>query len=149
MDKWSLSSSSSDDEDADCFQSEIREGSGYYERFLKGDYGTDDWADHIPQFSYSGLNNNNENRSSLANVTIPNGIMANNTLPCIVGDRIMLLNRDTNRLEVMRFFEISNGTITVPGPEINLPDSTMNGTPPASSNSVHSSNNSINVSVIQ
>lgn len=146
---WSLSSSSEDDEDARFFQSNIREGSVYYEKFLKDDFGTDDWADHIPRFMNLGLNNINENRSSFGNLSMSNGTMVNALhLPCTVPDRVMVLNRDTNQYEVMRYVEMSNGSVIAPETEVNLPDSTMNGTMACTSTSAHSLNNSFNVSFI-
>lgn len=142
---WSLSSSSEDDEDAHFFQSKIREGSVYYEKFLQQDYGTDVWEDHIPRFMNLGLNNNNNNNhSTFANGS--NGQMANGLhLPCSVPDRIMVLNRDTNQYEVMRYVEMANGAVITPEPEVNLPDSTMNGSTASSSTFQH---NSFNVSFI-
>lgn len=147
-DNWSLSASSEDDEDAQYFQSHIREDSEYMEKFLKGDYGTDTWADHLPRFINLGLNNNNnENSSSFANVSMSNGTTMNVLhLPCSVPDRIMVLNRDTDQYEVMRFVEMSNGAVIAPETEFNLPDSTMNGTTASTSTSVHSLNYSSNVS---
>lgn len=143
---WSLSSSSEDDEDAHFFQSKVREGSVYYEKFLKEDYGTDVWEDHIPRFKNLGLNNNHS--PTFANIsTNSNGKMANALhLSCSVPDRIMVLNRDTNQYEVMRYVEIANGAVITPEAEVNLPDSTMNGSTASASSSAAFLNNSFNVS---
>lgn len=135
---WSMSSSSEDDEEADIFQSKIREDSEYYQQFLIGDYGNDDWDQHMPRFMNLGLNNNNEN-----------GSMVNALhLTCSVPDRIMVLNRDTNQYEVMRYIEMQNGVVITPEPENNLPDSTINGTMASTSTSAHSIDNSLNVSLV-
>lgn len=141
---WSMSASSEDDEDAHFFQSNVREGSVYYEKFLKDDFGTDVWADHIPQFMNLGLNNINDIRSSFANGTMLNALH----LPCTVPDRVMVLNRDTNQYEVMRYVEMSNGSVITSKSEVNLSDSTMNVTMASSSTSAHFQNNSFNVSFI-
>lgn len=139
MTDWSLSSSSEDDEDAHYFQSKIREDSVYYEKFLRGEYGTDEWADHIPRFMNLGLNNINENRSSFANDSISNGTMPTALhLPCSVPDRVMVLNRDTNQYEIMRYVEVANGAVITPEAEVILPE-TINGST--------ASHNSFNVSL--